>query len=505
MIAAILGIATLLSRWPFQASLLSNHDAVNYALALDHFDMHLHQPQPPGYPLYVLLGRAFNLIWHDHLSALVWLSTVFGGLAVVAVYLVGREMFGRRVGVIAALLLSTSPSFWFQGAVAAPYTIDLFASAMVGWLCYRLTISPGRAAVWTSALAVGLAGAFRLQTIVFLFPLFIYALRQHSWKTIAGAVIVAGGIFGAFFLPAVMLSGGPAAFTRSMRIMVPIFWSVNTLVKSTRLPRFANNLRYIVQYVVVVLGEPALPFTLLGYLTRPHWLRFWRNSRLSFLALWALPTWVVYFLIWPGNMGTILVCVAPFLLVAAVGLDWVIGRARWAAVVGWAALTAITVWNIVVFIWLPQHPFGESYRRFDNRDCIVSIDDYYRTKLSLMSEVPVEGTIVYANAFRHLQYYLPQYHTFSPPDLRRSDPSVVRSILSIDNGMMEAWQEVDVTTIVPPETERIVLFDLPPEILLTDHAVVEKSEKEYTIYVIPIPAGYWPLWTLEGLCMVECN
>ncbi|MDY7041608.1 MAG: DUF2723 domain-containing protein, partial [Chloroflexota bacterium] len=148
VIAVVLAVGTVLSRWPFQINILNNHDAVNYALALEHFDMRLHQPQPPGYPLYVLLGRAFNLVLHDHLAALVWLSTVFSGLAVVAIYLAGREMFGRRVGFIAALLLVTSSLFWFQGEIAAPYTADLFASAIVGWLCYRLATSSGRGLVW---------------------------------------------------------------------------------------------------------------------------------------------------------------------------------------------------------------------------------------------------------------------------------------------------------------------------------------------------------------------
>ena len=502
IIAVVLGIGTVLSRWPFQASLLSNHDAVNYALALDRFDMRLHQPQPPGYPLYVLLGRAFQLIWHDHLSALIWLSMVFSGLAVIAVYLVGREMFGRRVGVIAALLLATSSPFWFQGEIASPYTADLFASAMVGWLCYRLASSSGRAVVWGSALAVGLAGAFRLQTIMFIFPLFLYALRRRPRRTIAGAVVVSGIVFGAFFVPAVIVSGGPAAFIRSMRIIVPIFWSASTLVRSTRLARFVKNADTIVRYTGLVLGELTLPFVLLGYLTRSHRLRFWRNPKLLFLAIWTLPAWIVYFLIWPGNIGTILVCIAPFFLLAAVGLDWVLARARWGAVVGWTALTILLVWNIAIFAFLPQYPFGEFYRRFDNHESVTSISDYYRTKLSLMSQIPVEGTIVYANAFRHLQYYLPQYRTFSPPSLWRSDPTLVRSVISIDNGVMEAWEEVDVTTLVPSGTERIVFFDLPLEMLLVDRALVEeKSENEHTIYVVSVPTNHQSLWTLDGLSL----
>jgi hypothetical protein len=508
VIATVMGLGTVLSRWPFQVKLLDNFDAVNYALALDHFDMRLHQPQPPGYPLYILLGRAFNLVFHDHLAALVWLSTILSGLGVVAIYLVGREMFGRRAGIIAALLLTTSTVFWFQGEMASPYTTDLFASAIVGWLCYRLASSPGHVAVWVGALAVGLAGALRLQTIVFLFPLFLCALRNRSWKVIGGAVATAGIVFGAFFLPAVMTSGGPAAFARSMRGLVPIFQSTETLVRSTRWARFMRNADAILRYTVFALGELVIPFALVGYLACTHRLRIWRDSKLSFLTVWILPTWIVYFLIWPGNLGTILVCMPPFFLLAAAGLNWVMDRPRWGTAVGWTLLAALLVWRIVIFTVLPQYPLGEFYRRFDNYERVVGIGDYYRSKLSLVSEIPAEETIVYANDFRHLQYYLPQYRTFSPPSLLSSNPNTVELIISIENGMAEAWKEADVTTLVPPETERIVFFDLPSDMLFADQALVGErsglSPSGCTIQVVSIPENYRALWTPKGL-LVEAN
>ena len=502
LITSLMGIGTILARLPFQITILNNHDAINYALALDHFDMRLHQPHPPGYPLYILLGRAFNLLLQDHLSALVWLSTVASGLAVMTLYLTGREMFDRRTGIIAALLAATSSVFWFQGEIAAPYTTDLLASALVGWLCYHLLTRPGRKIIWATALAVGLAGAFRLQTILFLFPLFLYALRNRGWKTIISATALAGSVFGAFFVPAVIASGGLAAFVESMRVTVPIFYSTKVLVQSTRWERFAQNINNIGRYTLRALGETALPFALIGYITQPHRLRFWRNSKLSFLVLWLLPTWIVYFTIWPGNPGTILVCMPPVFLLAATGLNWIIEQPRWIKIAGWAALTVMLAWRIALFTVLPQYPFGSAYRRFDNHESVAAIADYYQSKLALLEQVPVKGTIVYANAFRHLQYYTPQYRAFSAPALLRSDPGLVKSVVSLQDGVMENWTGVDVTTLVSPETVRIVFFDLPLEILLADPALVQEYSKNgHTIQVISIPANATALWTQEGLAI----
>jgi len=500
VVVVLVGLVTAFSRWPFQATLLDSYDAVNYALALDHFDMRLGQPQAPGYPLYIVLGRAFNLLFNDHRAALVWLSTVFSGLAVIAIYLIGREMFGRRAGLIAALLLAASTLFWYLGEVAAPYTTDLFASALVGWLCYRLARSPGRAIVWVGAITLGLVGAFRVQTLMFLLPLFLFALRNRSWKAIISALIVVGVVFGCFFGPAVMVSGGPSAFVGSMRTTVPILRSTETLVQSSRWTRFVKNGVTILRYTFAGLGELILLFTFVGYCTRSHKLRFWRNPTLLFFAIWVLPTWVVYLLIWPGNVGTILVCLPPFFLLAAAGLDWIMERPRWGMAVGGILLAITLVWQVLVFTVLPPYPFGEAYRRFDNYARLEENLDYYRAKLSLVSEIPVEGTVVYADFYRHPQYYLPQYHVFSLPRFDPDGPSSVASIVAIHDGRIEGWRDVDVTTLIPPGTKRVVLFDLPPEIILGDQALVEKRSKNgYSIEIVSIPDAYRGLWTQRGL------
>ena len=190
----------------------------------------------------------------------------------------------------------------------------------------------------------------------------------------------------------------------------------------------------------------------------------------------------------------------PIFLLAAVGLDWVIERSGGVMIVGWASLVILLAWRIAIFTFLPQYPFGDSYRRFDNHESVTSVAEYYQTKLSLVREIPAEGTVIYANAFRHLQYYMPQYRAFSPPSLYRSDPGIVKSIISVENGSQETWNKIDVTTLVPPETERIVFFDLPPEILLVDSSwIKERTANGYSIQVISIPTTASALWTREGL------
>src|SRR5215470_6783477 len=69
-----LAAATVLSRIPFRAHLLPTWDAVQFALALDHYDIAAHQPHPPGYILYVAAARLVRLVVGDPAQSLVWLS-----------------------------------------------------------------------------------------------------------------------------------------------------------------------------------------------------------------------------------------------------------------------------------------------------------------------------------------------------------------------------------------------------------------------------------------------
>ena len=47
----------LAAHLPFLAPSLEDIDSINFALGLRHFDPALHQPHPPGYPAYILLGH----------------------------------------------------------------------------------------------------------------------------------------------------------------------------------------------------------------------------------------------------------------------------------------------------------------------------------------------------------------------------------------------------------------------------------------------------------------
>ena len=136
-LAAALSLLTVLSRLPYRARMLYNWDAVQFALALDEYDVVKHQPHPPGYILYVALGRLAHGWTGDAAAAYVLLAVVFSGAGTFVVYLLARVLYDRPTALTAATLLAVSPLFWFYGTVGLSYAGEALMASVVAWFAFR--------------------------------------------------------------------------------------------------------------------------------------------------------------------------------------------------------------------------------------------------------------------------------------------------------------------------------------------------------------------------------
>src|SRR5438445_5543084 len=137
LLAGALGLLTVLSRLPYRARMLYNWDAVQYALALREYDVLKHQPHPPGYILYVGLGRIVNVWLHDPTASYVALAVAFSGLTTFPVYYLARAVYDRTTAPAAAALLAVSPLFCFYGSVGLTYAAEALLASTVAYFGFR--------------------------------------------------------------------------------------------------------------------------------------------------------------------------------------------------------------------------------------------------------------------------------------------------------------------------------------------------------------------------------
>jgi 4-amino-4-deoxy-L-arabinose transferase-like glycosyltransferase len=180
LFTAFLLLFIVCTRWASAPRRLYYFDSANFALSLERFDPALHQPQPPGYPFFVLLIRLIHLWVVRPETVLLIAGIVAAVAATILIRFFAIDLFGRPAGMLAAALLASNPVFWF-GGVTNQIRLFLSLSAIgISLLAWRALKTPNDARWFYSACAaLGIAAGFRPVESVLLVPLLMYVW----WRT----------------------------------------------------------------------------------------------------------------------------------------------------------------------------------------------------------------------------------------------------------------------------------------------------------------------------------
>ena len=300
--ATALSLLTILSRLPYRARMLYNWDAVQFALAVREYDVVKHQPHPPGYILYVALGRLVDAWLENPTAAYVLLAVVFSGLTTFVVYYLARAVYDRGTALASASLLAVSPLFWFYGSVGLTYTGEALFASTVAYFSFR-ALKGSETDAWLAAGYLGLAGGMRQSLLLLLSPLWLLATLagMRRFRTLAVGVAVLAVAVLTWFIPMIWLTGG---LERYLEASLELAESV---VKPTSIVGgpFEVTLRmsrYLVESVLVGLGPLAVAAFLLPWYVR----RRGFTRREWFLVGWTATPVLVYTLVHFGQAGYVL-------------------------------------------------------------------------------------------------------------------------------------------------------------------------------------------------------
>jgi 4-amino-4-deoxy-L-arabinose transferase-like glycosyltransferase len=410
-------------RLPFISKLVFHHDSVNFALALDSYNLRVHQPHPPGYFLYVMLCKAVHIIIADPNLALVSISIVFTSLSVMFIYLLAKQMYDFPTALIAALLALTSPNLWFHSEVALSYSAEAFFSTLIGFLCWK--IYRGRHdLVWTCALALGLAGGFRQNTLVFLLPLFVLAAWRVGIRRSAAALILIAAVCAVWFAGMVGMTGGMEIYTAAFGEL----WQYNTGHNSV-FDKGWHNFRLFSEalgtFTLYGLGAGLAVIGTALYATarRGELSAICRGKRL-FYAAWILPSCLFYQFIFihPANPGYALIFLPPLLILCAratlrlAEMAGAISAGKWAA---W--LTAgVMAGNAAIFLGSETLISWRTIRKHDRELALVvkAFTSFDPNDTAIV----LKPSVFYG--FRMIMYYLPQYTVYNEENKEAVDAGV---------------------------------------------------------------------------------
>ena len=301
--ALVLAALTVVSRLPYRARMLYNWDAVQFALALNEYDVVKHQPHPPGYILYVALGRLVNHWLQDPTAAYVVLAVAFSGLTTFVVYFLARVVYDRATALASATLLAVSPLFWFYGSVGLTYAGEALAATIVAYFSFR-ALRGSEADAWLAAGYLGLAGGLRQSVLVLLFPLWLGAIAfgvRRLRTLLIGLAVIALFVL-AWFLPMIWITGGLDRYIEASIDLAETVVKPTSILGAGSCDATLRMARYMLESIVVGLG----PLVLAAVLVPWYWRRYGFGAREWFLVSWATPAMVIYTLVHFGQAGYVL-------------------------------------------------------------------------------------------------------------------------------------------------------------------------------------------------------
>ncbi len=405
-IALGLFMLTLLSRVPFRSQILYHWDSVNFAYAMREFSVAKEQPQPPGYIVYVWLCRLVDLLLSDAQATMVWISIIASALAVTSLFYLGRSMFNLRVGVIAALFLAVSPLFWFYGEIALPHTLDAMLMIVSAWWLYE-TMRGHQRYLYPAIAVLAIAGGVRQQTIVFLAPLLLFALRHVGWKRFLTAGALGAVICLIWFIPLITSSGGVSEYMQIMGEYTQRFQNTTSIFRGGGWWGIKRNLIKLTLYSLYAWSIVLVPWAI--YTTTRLWKHKWpsRWDKLIFLFLWTAPALIFYTIVHMGQQGLVFVFLPALLLTSTVGLERLLSHQR-----HWLLATTgiIITLNVGIFCFVPEYPLGPDTQRLLTHATLKKSDHYYQDRFqAIENNFAPDSTAILAANWHHVEYYLPAY------------------------------------------------------------------------------------------------
>jgi hypothetical protein len=194
-----------------------------------------------------------------------------------------------------------------------------------------------------------------------------------------------------------------------------------------------------------------------------------KDERAWFLAMWILPSLGFYTLVHMGSHGLIFTYLPAIILIAAKALTDLAGAAaaRWQFRVYAGVLAAVLITHVLLFLALPERPLPGVNFKIVNWATIRANDRFFEARFDLIHRNFDPGqSVILATTWRHLQYYLPEYHGLSVPCGATDLTLKISEIVTTYGRLYAPVVKGDLENALSIPIQSVVFFDEPAKCLL---------------------------------------
>lgn len=238
-IVLVLSIVIALTRVPAIAGSLFDWDEALFVCGVQAYDVGVHHPHPPGFPLFIAAGKVLHAVGIDEFRALQALVVAGSWLLFPALVLLALELgFDFATAIGGAAIFAFLPNVWLYGGTAFS---DVPAMALTFLACALLL--RGRREVrayFLGAIVLGIAAGMRTPSLLIgAIPALlatVHRLRARQYGVVAVAIFAGAAIVLASYLGAALASTGVADFLESMRGQSRYIREIDSWRNADRMP-----------------------------------------------------------------------------------------------------------------------------------------------------------------------------------------------------------------------------------------------------------------------------
>lgn len=422
----IIALLIVITRLLFKSEYLYEWDSIQYALAINDFNIMWHQPHPPGYLFYILILKFCNIIFNNINNTFIFVNILFSILTALFLYLLSYQLFKNRLNAVyTCLLLIFSPIFWFYGEVATIYILEAFISVTIAFYSYQSLFNINKKYSLTLSLLFGFLAGIRQSILVLFFPLWLFTLSKHPrLKVIFLSVVffICGLLI--WFIPTIISVNG---FNNYYEISKGLTSSGGEKI----ITFFGNTLSYIkINFLnfIIWLSQGVSPiscFFILNLILKKRKLDriFFKNTKIMFFMFWIIPSTIFYAIIYIEKPGYLLTIIPAIILILVYSFQAIKNLTYFTTILTLFFLFQYIIWFIypcgknkiqkpsfIVEPPLSDYNWDISYREIKYKEEIMN--NLYSLLSSSDKYKPDNTVIFYTGGYptwRHLIYYFPQF------------------------------------------------------------------------------------------------
>lgn len=407
----VIVLASFIIRMFLRSNYLDDWDSVQFVLGLNNYSIIAHQPHPPGYPVYIFIGRIVDQFFNCGLESFTFMSSLFGSLALIPTFLLAKEFFGYRAGILSAIILSFAPSEMLFSEVVMSDIVSMFFITATVYFFYMGIRSSNYTYIGSIILAATIG--IRQTNFPLILLLFLISIYKRNMRELAVSLGILSVGIALWLVPTVMDTGfsnfivaqntqGKTAFEYAtfselneanfMGLLITIKRLISLFAEGWSSALFV----FCLVSVVAIIGEMG------------NFKKGIADRRVLLLIIWMLPYFILFIFLYQLYITRYLLPVfPPMAIIFGYSLIKLVDNIKIKSI-----RKFFIIFIILIISSMGIHAISAAHALHTSEPAPVS-----GAKLIKELYNPNTTVVLAYESFRHFQYYLPEFSVISSPSL----------------------------------------------------------------------------------------